>query len=146
MADSVVFNGGRLLPGWIKYLGTAFGVLFAGFGVSRIAAGDVKTSFAPLAAGFISIYTAGYDRKFVMDEAGVTKTTSFWDWRKKTFVGWNDVRSVTRMPGRGTRIYFRVEASDSRSVLMEFKKDQAGDVAEILENHLDSGRLAAAGV
>jgi hypothetical protein len=144
MAESVVFNGGRLLPGWIKYLGTAFGVLFAGFGISRIVVGDVKTSFAPLAAGFIAIYTAGYDRRFVIDDTGVTKTTSFWDWRRNTSVGWSDVRLVTKLPGRGTRFYFRVETADSRKVLMEFKKDQADDVMEILENHLDTGRFAAA--
>ena len=143
MSEAVTFTAGRSLPMWVKLPATGLGIVLAGVGLSRaLCGGGLKGAFAPLVIGLILIYTAGSERKAVLDNSGAAKHNFFWDQRRRTFVAWRDISSVTRLPGRGTRIYLRFNCPD-KSMTLEFRKDQEDDVMEIVSSHIDEDHIVS---
>lgn len=140
MSEPVTFTAGRLLPLWVKLPATGLGVILAGVGISGLWGGSFKGALAQLAIGLILVYTAGSERRAVLDDAGVTKISSFWEQRRQTFMAWQDIKSVCRLPGRGTRIYLRFSC-DKNSMTLEFRKNQEDDVMEIVEQHISEDNI-----
>ncbi|MCE5201918.1 MAG: hypothetical protein LLF78_05360 [Synergistaceae bacterium] len=106
MTQSVEASAGTKLPLWVKLTGSAMGILFTGFGMSRfLSAGPMREVFIPIVTGAIMIYVSGYERRLFLNTEGFCRETSFWGQSKRDFVSWDDVADVRVILNKGKKIY-----------------------------------------